>query len=372
MKHSDFVEKHAWMCGLEEYFSFTEHTKDYDLFFKALYHDNGYRKRDLLLEMHKRIRTDGWVNDDVLRSYYSTVLHQDLPDYVVKSRALIGLINWFVKNDLMIPRINRFLTYYADQNQEVPNLTDFFSRGQVKSKLWLISELAKVVEGPIGNIVCYGGWYNFLAHFLFNYFDVNNIYSIDLDENVLGPSKRLYADEHAQKRFWPIAYDVNKVRWEDKKLLILDQEVKKEQTLKWHDKNNEKLRQGVITEQDKQEAYESFGYKNIASYQRIKEITENHFLSPVQKQDQISYLDNQEINLVINTSCEHMDNNWFHSLPDGTFVVLHQNDYFENEQHVNCCKDLEEVKQKYPMRQIHYEGSLDTQLYNRFMLIGIK
>ena len=76
--------------------------------------------------------------------------------------------------------------------------------------------------------------------------------------------------------------------------------------------------------------------------------------------------------MVINTSCEHMDNTWYENLPAGTFVVLHQNDYFENEQHSNCCKDLEEVKSKYPMQNIFYQGELDTHLYNRFILIGIK
>ena len=55
------------------------------------------------------------------------------------------------------------------------------SRGQVKSKLWLVSELAKVVDGPIGNVVFYGGWYNFIAHMLFAQFDVSKIWSLDLD-----------------------------------------------------------------------------------------------------------------------------------------------------------------------------------------------
>ena len=34
--------------------------------------------------------------------------------------------------------------------------------------------------------------------------------------------------------------------------------------------------------------------------------------------------------------------------------------------------DLEAAKEKYPMQSIMYEGELDTHLYNRFMLIGIK
>ena len=75
---------------------------------------------------------------------------------------------------------------------------------------------------------------------------------------------------------------------------------------------------------------------------------------------------------VINTSCEHMDNTWFDNLPEGQAVALQTNDYFDNDQHVNCCKGLEEVKNKYKFSTILYEGSLDTVLYERYMLIGIK
>ena len=76
--------------------------------------------------------------------------------------------------------------------------------------------------------------------------------------------------------------------------------------------------------------------------------------------------------LIINTSCEHMNEDWFKNLPHGSFVCFQSNDYFSNEQHINCVKDLEQAKQKYPMTTVWYEGELDTELYNRFMLIGEK
>jgi hypothetical protein len=53
-------------------------------------------------------------------------------------------------------------------------------------------------------------------------------------------------------------------------------------------------------------------------------------------------------------------------------VALQTNDYFDNEQHTNCCTDLATAKSKYPMSSIMYSGELETFLYNRFMLIGIK
>lgn len=67
-----------------------------------------------------------------------------------------------------------------------------------------------------------------------------------------------------------------------------------------------------------------------------------------------------------------MDNSWFENIPEGKLIALQTNDYFSNEQHVNCCQDLTEVKEKYKFSNIYYSGTLDTKLYNRFMIIGRK
>ena len=57
----------------------------------------------------------------------------------------------------------------------------FLSRGQVRSKLMVGDRsLAKIVEGPLGNVAFYGGWYNFMAHFLFDQFEVDKVYSLDV------------------------------------------------------------------------------------------------------------------------------------------------------------------------------------------------
>ena len=55
-----------------------------------------------------------------------------------------------------------------------------------------------------------------------------------------------------------------------------------------------------------------------------------------------------------------MDNTWYENLPKRNICSITPNDYFSNEQHVNCCKDVEDVKKKYPMQSILYEGELDT------------
>lgn len=379
MKHSDFEQQHAWMCGLSEYFRVSDHNDDYELLFRALYHDNKYRKRDLLFEMHKRIEADKLYSGDAsLKSFYNTALYTELEDYQVNPRTLIGMISWFV-DDSLIDRVYKFLTYFVDREQEIPNLIDFFSRGQVKSKMWMVTELAQIVEGSLGNIVFYGGWYNFLAHFLFDQFQVNKITSIDIDDTVVGPSKRLYAEELDDKRFSPFTADVSKLQWRDQKdLWYQDFNKRDEQIEEWMEAQEQTLaeKRQVLIDKFLEEKAEEIKQGLVDKDKAIESISADLRTELFKDKDKIfeNYgwrrLDN--FDMVINTSCEHMDNSWFENLPDGTFVVLQTNDYFENEQHSNCCEDLEAAKSKYPMSSFYYEGELDTQLYNRFMLIGVK
>lgn len=76
--------------------------------------------------------------------------------------------------------------------------------------------------------------------------------------------------------------------------------------------------------------------------------------------------------VVINTSCEHMTDEWFYNLPDGQFVVLQTNNYFENEQHINCVNNVQEALEKYQFSEVFYSGEIDAMLYYRYMIIGIK
>lgn len=321
MKHSDFTSKYHWLNGLSEYYRFTGQEEKFEPVFKALYHQNYHRKRDILHGlMTKKYEGMDQVPDHLLRSWTNMLLHEHMDDIVVKTELISSLIST-VADDPFVDKITNFINYFVFSNETdllLPDLGDFLSRGQVKSKLWLVTELAKVIEGPLGNVMFYGGWYNFNAHFLFDMFDVNKIISIDLDQNVIEPTKILYQNE--KEKFKPIYADVNTVKWNNKNAFISQKD--------WVERHPE--------------------YENYHDYQLDK------------------------IDVVINTSCEHMDNTWFDNLPKGTFVILHQNDYFDNPQHSNCCKDIEDVKSKYPMESILYEGELDTHLYNRFMLIGIK
>jgi len=341
MKLSEFQEQYHWMNGLSEYFQFTGQDDKWDNIHKALYHDNWFRKRDVMIELCQMSNS----SPTHVKAWMNILLHEKLEDVEIKPQLIATLFRKYMEEDPFLVNICQFINFWAtgDKAAEMPNMNDFLSRGQVRSKVWMISELAQLIDGPLGNVVFYGGWYNFLGHMLFSQFDVKRIYSLDIDEKVIVPSKRLYPKEVKQGRFLPMKVDCDKIRWgtdNTQTLLQLDQ-AKKINMIDDHMASGKYY----ASEKDLWDEADanSWGYKRI-----------------------------DEMNIVINTSCEHMTNAWYENLPAGTFVAIQTNDYFSNPQHSNCCKNLEDAKAKYPMQSIMYEGELDTHLYNRFMLIGIK
>ena len=343
MLQSDFVDRHAWMKGLHEYYAGTEYADDYELLYKALYHDNAYRRRDLLLRIHEKVPAgELWSGERTLKSFYNTIIHKDMPEYDVKERLLIGLISMFI-GDKYTARLYDLMTYFESE-AAAPDMNDFFSRGQVKSKKWLIEELSKVVDGKqLGNVVMYGAWYNFLAHMLFENFDIERMYSIDIDSSVKEPADRMYKDYVSSGKFKAVTADVSKLFWPTGNpgtLYMIDNEKYDSDYKAYMDKNYEKVKQYNI---DMEKVKLSFGHKEVG-----------------------------EVDVVINSSCEHMNNEWFFKLPEGSVVVLHTNDYFDNPQHENCAMDLQQTVDRYKMSKVLYAGELDTEMYNRFMLIGVK
>lgn len=167
----------------------------------------------------------------------------------------------------------------------------------------------------LGVVAHYGGWYATIAKLIFDNFKVREYYNLELDPDCIE-----IADDFNYKQY-------NK-RWQFKSVNQDAGKIK-------YDENN------------------SFDVKIKNAFGQ----TVTHKIIP---------------NIVINTSCEHMNEDWFHNLPKGMLICLQTNDYFENKQHVNCCKDLQQAMEKYCMTEVLYSGELDTHLYKRFMIIGEK
>jgi len=80
---------------------------------------------------------------------------------------------------------------------------------------------------------------------------------------------------------------------------------------------------------------------------------------------------NTKLDVIINTSCEHMNMDWFDSVDKDTLIVMQTNNSKHFEGHINTCSDIEEMAIKYPMHYM-YRGELQTPVYTRYMQIGYK
>jgi hypothetical protein len=75
---------------------------------------------------------------------------------------------------------------------------------------------------------------------------------------------------------------------------------------------------------------------------------------------------------IINTSCEHMDNEWFESADNDQLIVMQTNNSPDFDGHINICEDVEHMRIKYPLTKTHFVGQLVTPAYTRYMQIGYK
>ncbi len=76
--------------------------------------------------------------------------------------------------------------------------------------------------------------------------------------------------------------------------------------------------------------------------------------------------------LVINTSCEHLDDvpGWIATLPQGLPLVLQSNDYFREPDHRSCVPSLDAFREQAGLSEVWFQGARPTKNYTRFMLIG--
>lgn len=207
--------------------------------------------------------------------------------------------------------VNAFRTL---MREEIPYDSDCFSRGQLESKLWLVNELQKL-DVELGTVFLCAGWYGTLATMMFeSNIKLDKIVSFDIDPTVR-----------------KIAEIFNKP-WVSK------------------------------------------GWQFKAVTQNIHEIRFEEHVYDVVKSDGTTETLWDTPNTVINTSTEHIEDfdKWYSKIPNGTLVVMQNNDYFEIEEHVNCSSSLEEFAQKTPMSTELFSGSLNLKKYNRWMRIGLR
>lgn len=76
--------------------------------------------------------------------------------------------------------------------------------------------------------------------------------------------------------------------------------------------------------------------------------------------------------LVINTSCEHLDDvpGWIATLPAGLPLVLQSNNYYREPDHRSCVPSLDAFRAQAGLGEVWFAGERPAKNYTRFMLIG--
>lgn len=194
------------------------------------------------------------------------------------------------------------------------NVQDAFSGGQISSKAWLCNVLSDL-RMDLGLVWVLCGWIGTLGYLMLNHGSIRHgkIRSFDIDPNCR-PLADMLNKKYLQEdwSFKSVTMDVNLL------------------------------------------GYNEFSYGVPNSKGEIVQLMETP-------------------NTVINTSCDHMTSRtWWDSMPDGTMVVLQNNDWSDNEQHHDTVSSLDQFRDLYPMEHYVFAGELDCKIYRRFMLIGRK
>ena len=207
----------------------------------------------------------------------------------------------------------------ADYKKKVNGaaIYDLMSRSQIKSKIWLIEQLA-LLESNYANVAVMAGWFGQIKTIYDQRLTYSKMRIVELDRSACETSD----------------YVFNISNLEDYKVKAVCADIN---TLTLH-KN---------------------GYE--WPVENFKEST--------------SYTEKFLPDLVINTSAEHMTEEWFHQLrfkqlDSDPIVAIQSNNLFDIPEHVNCVHSVDHMMKKYPMREVLFAGELQLKGYKRVMLIG--
>ena len=304
------IDNLSWLHGLQDYFEFKNLEQEklfIDQILSVFYAENKANSvKNLCLSD---------IGDEEFKlsrfNFYFKLLETtdiDLVEVVSKMRQRVGPVG-----------ILNFLHKYFREIEDRTQIQDSFSRGQVKSKIWLVEELEKL-GANLGNVVVLAGWMGQIIDYFENRVEFVKARVVDMDEQ---------------------------------SCIISD----------------------YFTNLDLLKEY------------RVKAVNENIFdldlklggyylpIVNFKKEEKKSYVEVFQPDTIINTSAEHMPDDWYFNIQKKNFerpptVVIQSNNLFDVPEHVNCVHSVDHMKKKYPMSEVLYEGELQLQGYKRVMLIG--
>jgi hypothetical protein len=310
-KNTDSI---SWLHGLEDYFRFKK-SKDIANtcanFLKIMYSENkAHTLRNVMIESMPANLNKTDIHD--ILNFYS---HSANLSNNMKLDEISSALSLLYPAEDMFKIINK---YYREKN-EPSALEDAFSRGQINSKIWLATELAKV-KTDFDTVFFLAGWFGQLRYFI-DYANItyNKIRVLDID---------------------PVACKVS------------------DQIFNVDSIENYKVKSAEVDLTDMSWLYRTGAQYNVTNY--TNNTTFDEKMIP---------------DLVINTSAEHFHERWYHKfvnrpLETDPLFVIQSNNLYDVADHINAIHSLKEMKIKFPMSRIEYEGELQLTGYKRFMLIG--
>ena len=278
----------------------------------------------------------GFTKDDKIEMYKSLLLY--LGKITVEEYASMSSLAIAIRRALMSEKfeeevIKGYLSMLDSQflgnkifrgiNNYIKNeyprepLNDAFSRSQVKSKIWLISELFKIQE-YFPNILIMAGWFGQLKAFYDDRMSYNKLRLLDINRDAC-----IVSD-----------YFFNLSNLEDYKVKSVCADI-----------NNLTLHKN--------------GYELLLENFKEGTTVKEKFLP----------------DLIINTSAEHMTEEWynqirFKGLESQPVIAIQSNNLFNVPEHINSVYSSQHLLKKYPMSEVLYEGELQLKGYKRIMIIG--
>jgi len=266
----------------------------------------------ILLYVSKTLKSNNLEENGIETGKILRSMDQDdFEEFIVRTRLS--------KLDRQFPsdKIFRGIMSYLKLNLDNNALRDAFSRSQLKSKIWLVEELAKI-DTNYDNVVVMAGWFGQLKSVYDKRLTYAKMRIVELDRSACETSDYIFNLSNLEN------YKVKSVNSDITNLTL------HKNGYEWDVEN---FKEGI-----------KYGEKFLP-------------------------------NLIINTSAEHMTEEWFNQirfkeLESNPIVVIQSNNLFDIPEHINCVHSVDHMKKKFPMKEILFEGELQLKGYKRVMLIG--
>jgi hypothetical protein len=317
-KHLSPIE---WLYGLEDYFNFSNNTEATEFL-----HDfvSTYYSQEPWAILKKLVLKSHGLDKTLFSKHLNCYINA-----INKQYNMVELVSCL--RDFSKEKILNSIHMYDRNSNDISVLNDAMSRSQIKSKIWLIEELSKLdtnenrrlgifpLKGAVmSEVLVMAGWFGQLKSIFDKRLNYKTMRIVELDRSACETSDYIF----------------NLSELENYKVKAVNANI-----------NNLTLHKN--------------GYEwNVENFKEGTTYSEK-FLP----------------NLIINTSAEHMTEEWynqirFKELESNPIVAIQSNNLFDIPEHINCVHSIDHMKKKFPMKEILFEGELQLKGYKRVMLIG--